>query len=135
MGQLSFEREVEERLQGQYHLQPIFYSAYDIPRRLREYDPALFVVWNTGRECYEVHSLAHIGSTYAADVPGNCLDARVEEVIRMGDLRIRGNKILTELFEHNKRVRERRERDAKNRRESVAEMLQPAFAKMAWEGV
>lgn len=135
MGQLAFEGQVHDRLQGITHLQPVFYSAYDIPRRLREYDPSLFVVWNTSRECYEVHSLAHVGSTYAADVPGNCLDARVEEVIRMGDLRIRGNKVLTELFDHNARVRARKEREAKNRREAAIEMLQPAFRKVAWEGV
>lgn len=135
MGQLAFEHQVRDRLQGLNHLQPLFFSTYDIPRRLREYDPALFVVFNANRQQYEVHSLNHVGHTYAADVPGNVLDARVETVIRQGDLRVHGKRVFAEIDAHNASVRARKKRDQKNFNEAAARELHSVFRPLGWEGI
>lgn len=46
---LSFEREVEARLDGRPHLLPLFDHVLRIPQRVWEYRPTLFVVINTIR--------------------------------------------------------------------------------------
>jgi hypothetical protein len=135
MGQLAFEREVYERLQGKHHLQPVFSDCYDITSRLREYDKALFIVWNTRRQRYEVHSLDHVGNTYACEVPNNRLDGRVEEEVRRGDLRVRGKEIFREIDESNERLERMIERERRNELRAIAGEVKPYFAKMAWEGV
>ena len=136
MGQLALEYEVTERLQGKHHLQPIFSGGnYDMLRRLREYDPDLFIVWNRRRKKYEVHSLNHRPFTYACDVPSNRLDARLEEVIRRGDIRVRGGKVFAEMEEHNSRLEESRQRQRKNDMFGIAEEMHPYFRRLGWEGI
>jgi|GEM_PF-1480945 hypothetical protein len=136
MGQIAFENAVMERLQGKHHLQPIFSGGnYDMVRRLREYDPAMFVVWNRRRQKLEVHCLNHPQNTYACDVPNNRLDARVEEEVRRGDIRIRGTAIFKEIDEHNERLEKRREREYQDFLKAAAVEMKPYFAKVAWEGV
>jgi hypothetical protein len=136
MGTIAFENAVYDRLQGKHHLQPLFSSgAYDIPHRLREYDPALFVVFNTRRQRFEIHSLNHVINTYACDVPNNRLDGRVEEVVRRGDIRVRGGKVFVEMDEHNRRIAKSRERQRKNDLMGIAEEMYPYFRQAGWEGV
>jgi len=136
MATIAFENEVYERLQGKHHLQPVFSGGcYDITRRLREYDPALFVVWNAKRQRYEVHSLNHRGNTFACLVPNNRLDARVEETIRKGDLRVRGLRVLQEIDEHNERLEMSAERARHNDMLGMAEEMYPYFRRLGWEGI
>lgn len=136
MGQLAFEYQVAERLQGKHHLQPIFSGGnYDICRRLREYDPNLFVVWNSRRKKYEIHSLAHRFNTYACDVPGNRLDARVEEEVRRGDIRVRGGIVFKEIDDANERLERSRERSRHNDLMGIAEELYPYYRQAGWEGI
>ena len=136
MGQIAYEHNVYERLQGKHHLQPIFSGgSYDITRRLREYDPALFVLWNRRRQKYEIHSLNHMENTYACDVPGNRLDARVEEAIRKGDIRVRGGIVFKEMDEHNERLEKSRERDRFTELQGIAEEMYPSFRQLGWEGI
>lgn len=104
-------------------------------RRIREYDPALFVVWNRKRGKYEIHSLNHLGNSYAVDVPGNRLDARAEEALRKGDIRIRGSVIFREIDEHNENIEKSEHRQRRNELLGIAEELHPYFRKLAWEGV
>lgn len=136
MGQVAFEHEVYERLQGRKHLQPVFSGGcYDITRRLREYDPALFVVWNPKRRKMEIHSLNNIGSTYGCDVPNNRLDARVETVIRMSDLKVRGQEIFKEIDALNERLEKSMERQRRDEIRAIAGEMKPYFAKLGWEGI
>jgi len=136
MATMAFESEVYERLQGKRHLQPVFSGGcYDMTRRLREYDPALFIVWNSRRRKYEVHSLNHRPFTYACDVPDNRLDARLEEVIRRGDIRVRGGKVFKEADEHNERLEKSMERSRRNYLLGLAEEMHPYFRRLGWEGI
>lgn len=136
MATMAFESEVYERLQGKHHLQPVFSGGcYDMTRRLREYDPALFIVYNSRRRKYEVHSLAHRPFTYACDVPDNRLDARLEEVIRKGDIRVRGGKVFREIEEHNERLEKSNERQRSNDLRAVVEEMHPYFRRLGWEGI
>ncbi|MCL6557461.1 MAG: 2-hydroxyacyl-CoA dehydratase family protein [Firmicutes bacterium] len=135
MGQLAFEHEVAERLQGKPHLQPVFSDPYDIARRIREQDPSFFVVWNTRRRAYEIHCLNHIGDTYALDVPNNRLDARVEHVLRKNNIRTRGMAIFREIDDANERLERSIERQRRNELRAIAGEVKPYFERLAWEGI
>ena len=136
MGQIAYENSVYERLRGKRHLQPIFSGGnYDMNRRLREYDPDLFMVWNNKKHKYEIHSLNHIGNTYACEVPNNRLDARIEQVIRAGDLRVRGKEIFREVDDWNERIERIAEKNRRDELKNVAGDLKRSFAKLAWNGV
>lgn len=133
---IAYENNVYERLQGKRHLQPVFSGGcYDITRRIREYDPALFIVWNVRKRRYEVHSLNHRGNTFACLVPNNRLDARVEEALRRGDLRVRGKQIFREIDEHNERLERSSERSRQNDLLGLAEEMHPYFRRLGWEGL
>ena len=136
MGQLSYENDVYDRLRGKHHLRPIFSGGcYDMNRRLREYDPDIFIVWNIRRQQFEVHSLGNRGNTYAFDVPDNRLDVRVEEAVRRGDLRVRGYRIFREIDEANERAERSQERSRLTSMEGMAEELYPFFRRIGWEGI
>lgn len=135
MGQLAFEHEVTERLQGKPHLQPVFSDPYDIARRIRGHDPAFFIVWNNRRRVYEIHCLNHVGDTYALDAPYNRLDARVEYVLRKNNFRTRGKAIFREIDEHNERLERSLERQRRNEIKAMASEIKPYFARAAWEGI
>lgn len=136
MGQITFEHAVNEKLQGKPYLQPVFSGGnYDITRRLREYDPALFVVWNGKRRKYEVHSLSHIGNTYACDAPNNRLDARIEEEIRRGDIRVRGDAIFREVDDHNDYLERSIQNSRNDEIRAAAVDLKSSFAQLGWEGI
>lgn len=133
---IAYENNIYERLQGKRHLQPVFSGGcYDITRRIREYDPALFIVWNTRKSRYEIHSLNHKGNTFACLVPNNRLDARVEEEIRRGDLRVRGKQIFREIDENNERLERSAERSRQNDLLGLAEEMHPYFRQLGWEGL
>jgi len=136
MGQLAFEHEVTERIQGRKALYPVFSGGnYDMVRRIREYNPDLFICWNTRRQRYEVHSLGNIGSTYICDVPDNRLDARLEGVLRRGDIRVRGKEIFAEIDRHNENIERSMERQRRNDLIGIAEEMHPYFRRLGWEGL
>lgn len=150
---LSPEREVRIRP----HLLLVLSSVYQIPERLREYDPNLFVVLNTVRNIekaegvpvsertpfppgaipkwgawYEIHSLAHKGNTFAMAVPYGELDARILRDVWSGDLRMRGKRIFREIDEHNERVEALNRRALRTQAEAIARELHRPFADAAW---
>lgn len=136
MGQIAFEHDVYERLQGKRHLQPIFSGGnYDMGNRLREYDPGMFVVWNSKRQQYEIHTLSNRGNTFAVNVPDNRLDGRLEEKVRRGDIRTRGMQVFREIDEHNERLERSKEQSRKNDLKGIAEEMYPYFRQAGWEGV
>ncbi|MHB8122589.1 MAG: hypothetical protein ACYDG4_10590 [Desulfuromonadaceae bacterium] len=136
MGQIAFEHEVYERLQGKRHLQPIFSGGcYDMGRRLRDYDPGMFIVFNTKRQQLEVHTLSNRGNTFAVNVPDNRLDGRLEEKVRCGDIRTRGMQVFRDIEKHNEKLERSKEQSRKNDLKGVAEEMYPYFKQAGWEGV
>lgn len=124
---------IKDRLRGNPHLLPIFTSSHCIPERLYAYDPNIFVVWNTKNHTYEVHSLAHQGSTYGMTIPYDELDGRVETLVKKSDLRMRGLQIFREMDEQNAALERSVERQRRNEINVIAREMAPAFRKMAWE--
>ncbi|TCO79130.1 hypothetical protein [Marinisporobacter balticus] len=53
-----------------------------IPERLKQIDKSYFVVWNSKKEKFEVHSEDNVGSTYCFTVPYRELDCRTLEYAR-----------------------------------------------------
>ncbi len=135
MGKSSYELAIRDRLQGKPHLQPVFSSVYFIPERLREYDADLFVVRNSKKQRFEVHSLANIGDTYGLTVPYPELDARTITLVQKNNLAAHGRTIFREIDQHNERLARSLERARQNELRALAEEVKPAFAKVAWEGV
>lgn len=152
---LSFEREVLHRIGA--HLLPVFSSLYQVPERLREYDPNLFVVLNAVRNVekaegvpipdrtpfphgvitkwgawFEVHSLDHAGSTFVMTVPYGELDSRILRDIWSGDLRVHGDRIFRKIDEHNERLEAANRRDIRNFAGAMVRDSQLAFARASW---
>ena len=128
-----FEDEVYHRLRGKPHLSLILTDVHNIAGRLREVDPSFFVVWNSRRQKYEVHSSSHQGNTYGYDVANNRLDARVIEQARKSNLRTRGDEIFADIDAANARLEEQIKRQRANDIRGIAEELHPYFRRMAWE--
>ena len=134
MGQQSYEERIRERLKGKHHLIPIFSSVTHIPERLREYDENLFIVLNTKKQWYEVHSLANQGDTFGLIVPLNQLDARTLYLVRKNNLRTRGQEIFKEIDLENEKLEKSNERRRRDEIRAVGEEVYPAFRKLGWEG-
>ena len=91
--------------------------------------------WNSKKKKYEVHSLNHIGNTFACDVPNNHLDARVEQAVRAGDPRVRGKKVFQEINDWNERLERMAEQHRQDELEAIAGDLKSSFVELAWKGV
>lgn len=131
----KFERDVYYSLIGKPHLEPIFTSVYGIPERAREVDPDIFIVRNTKRKVFEIHSLGNKGDTFCFVVPHKELDARTIALVRKGNLKTRGKAIFREMDEHNERLERSNERQRDNEINAIAREMKPYFAKYAWENV
>jgi len=130
---LSFQLEVESRLAGKPHLRPVFSHPYDIPRRLREVDDTLFVVWNCKAKRYEIHSLEHRPDTYAWSVPFDQLDARTVRLARRNSMLTRGDAIFREMDERNERLEKSLKRQRRNELDAWArEVAHGLFRKTAY---
>jgi hypothetical protein len=134
MGHLAYKEQIRDRLKGKHHLIPVFTSVFAIPERLKEYDENLFVVFNTKKQHFEVHSLANQGDTFGLTIPLNELDARTLYLVRKNNLRTRGKEIFREIDEHNERLEKANQNRRKDEIRDVAEKVHPAFKKLGWEG-
>lgn len=155
MNELRFQQEVEGRLLGLVHLLPVFSSVWQVPQRLREYDPDLYVVINTIRHLqrargekpqpppqgvlpiwgawYEVHSLAQPPDRdLVKSVRYGALDARILREVWQDDLRQRGDRVFREVDEHNARVEAEAQRALQNDAAAIARETHRAFARAAW---
>jgi len=134
MGKLAYETQIYDRLRGKPHLRPVFSSVHAIPERLRAYDQNLFVVLNTKTQWYEVHSLDNKGDTFCLNIPLDELDARVLYLVRKGNIRVRGRRVLQEIEEHNKKLEAGilKKRDDDYR--MAAREVRPLFKKFAYYG-
>lgn len=134
MNKSEYRQQIYDRLSRKHHLIPIFSSVTHIPERLREYDENLFVVFNTKKQHFEVHSLANQGDTFGLTIPLNELDARTLYLVRKNNLRTRGKEIFREIDEHNERLEKANQNRRKDEIRDVAEKVHPAFKKLGWEG-
>lgn len=128
----NFKDAVYHRLKRFPHLVPLFTNAYQIPERLYEYNPDLFVVYNLNRSRYEVHSLAHYPSTFAFDVPYGELDVRVLRDIWENDIRVHGRNIFRRLDTSEESFKRKRERESRSFIRDFAKDSRKAFAALSW---
>jgi len=128
----AFKHAVRLKLEGSGHLEPIFSHVFDIPERVQDYDEHFFVVYNHRKEQFEIHSLDYPkGNTHSCTV-GKQLDSRALEHIYNNDIRVHGREIFKRIEESEERARAAAEREQKNWFHSIAQEMQPYFAKHAW---
>jgi hypothetical protein len=156
--EFSFEREVLCRIQNRPHLLPIFDHVYDIPRRLREYKPSLFVVVNAIRNMeksigvktedltkvphgvvprwgawFEVHDLEQQeGETRVLTVRYGALDERILRDLWRSDLRVQGRALFDEVDRHNQRLIESMKKDQRNFAGALARESRLFMARASW---
>lgn len=126
--------EIKRRLWGKHYLRVLETSAYQIPERLYEYDPDLFVVFNIRSQKYEIHSLANKGNTHCVTVPWDQLDVRAIELFAKGDQRRRSFKeIIREIDEYNEKLERRHEKYRRDELNAMAREVRPVFKRLAEE--
>ena len=129
----KYEQEVRVRTEKRPYLFPIFTHIHDIPRRVYDYDPSFFVVFNKNNQKYEIHSLDYPGhDTLSCTIPYEELDQRTLDHLWMNDIRVHGDQIFKRIERAEEKARIRKERDRKNFDIDFAKEHQSAFAKDAW---
>ena len=108
-------------------------SAYQIPERVRTFGDDLFVVFNSVRQKYEIHSTENIGSTHCFSVHLDQLDCRVLDMVREYDIRTRGKQVFRDMERHNERLERLEHQRRQNELRDAAMDARSAFAKLAWE--
>lgn len=126
-----FKREVRHKLEGQTHLLPLFGSVYNIPERLFEYNPSLFICFNADTQRYELHSIDQEMS-FAAVLPYRDLDARTLRWVWMNDIRVHGTAIFDRIQKNEEKAERQREREFSNWVQSIGRETASLFAKDAW---
>lgn len=123
--------EVQTRLWERPECSPVFTSTLFIPERLREYDPALFLLYNNETERFEVHSLADKSLLGGTVLPYKRLDNRAIEYVKRHDIRRRGREIFREIEASEEKAERDRKRQFSNWVESVGKETRSLFAKSA----
>lgn len=59
---------------------PVNSDVFDITSRLKQIDPSYFVVFNTNKQKYELHSNEQLFTTYCLTIPFDSLDSRTVEL-------------------------------------------------------
>ena len=125
---------IMDSLHGKPHLRLVETNAYRIPERIQEHDPNLFVVFNTKRQRFEIHTLANKdGQTFGFMYPHDVLDARALFLVRKYNFHLRGRKLINEIEEQQERFERQIERQRRNELHGIAEEMYPYFRKIAWE--
>jgi len=98
--------DIDNRIQGKSYLRVIESSVLSIPERLEEYDPQMFVCFNSLLGEYEVHSLRNRErDTFALSIPYSVLDTRLLDRVAQRDQNRRPLKvILREIEERNEAI-------------------------------
>lgn len=105
-------------------------NVFDIPKRLKEYDPSFFIVINLNSEKFEVHSTDNLFDTYCFTVPYDELDSRTIDLVKKNDTKKFGAKELErEIDENNKKIEEQKKKNQKKWIEDVAKETHSAFKK------
>ncbi len=82
-----------------------------ISSRIKEVDENYFIVFNTARNAYELHSSAQIGSTYALTIPYSQLDERTIFLARK-TRKQNFDKLIRQMDEENQRLQNSKIKDA-----------------------
>lgn len=125
--------EINALLANRPHLTPVYSHVTDIPARIKEYDPELFIVFNTRNQRYEVHSREAGETTYNATLPYKDLDARSERYVRKNDIRVHGMKIFERIFRSEEKAAEAKAKASRENTRAFASEFQSEFAKDAWQ--
>lgn len=124
--------EIRKLLSERQHLSPVFTHTLNIPERVKEYDPNLFLVFNNKNERFEIHSRDGGETSYNATLPYKNLDDRTLRYIRKNDIRVHGMKIYDRINQSEERVKKQAEKEEKDFRLDFAREFQSEFAKDAW---
>lgn len=127
-----FEQQALEKVQYRPRLIPLFNHTLNIPQRLYEYDPSLFICFNRQTQRYEVHSLDQEGDSYCATLPYKDLDARTLRWVWKNDIRMHGDAIFKRIEKSEEDFQKSKERERHNWIEDLASDTQSLFAKDAW---
>ena len=109
-------------------------NVFDIPQRVKAYDSRMFVVRNTKRNTWEIHSTENVGDTYCFTVPYAQLDCRTLDKIRENDIRNRGDNIFKEMAAQEEAREKADARERKNWQEDVIKETRWHFKKAYDEG-
>lgn len=127
----SFKQEVRDKIKHKPRLVPVFASTHSIPERLFEYNPRLFLCFNSVEERFEVHGLDQAES-YNATLPYRALDARALRWIMNNDIRLHGERIFQELKAQEEAREKAQKREFQNWVEDIGSETQSLIAKDAW---
>lgn len=119
-------------LKGRPHLSPIFSHALNIPERVKDYNPDLFLVFNAKNERFEIHSYEAGETSYNATLPFKNLDARALRYIRQNDIRVHGMKIYDRINQSEEKFNKQKEKKEKDYIRDFAAEFKSEFAKDAW---
>jgi hypothetical protein len=127
--------EITDRLEGKPYLSLVETSVLKIPERLEEYDPNMFICFNSIIQEYAVHSLRNReGNTHALSIPWPELDHRVLDFVAMRDQNRRPLKeILREIDQHNEAIDIRKDKQRHNDLNAIAREVRPVFKRFAEE--
>lgn len=124
--------EILHRLRYRPFLFLVEQSVYDIPKRIEEYDKDMFVVFNSLKQKYELHSIQYPGDTFQTTFPFNELDARALRHVWENDLSVHGRNIFKQIERDEEKMKKSKDRDFKNMVGSLARETKSMFAKSAW---
>lgn len=124
--------EVLHRLKDRPFSHLVETNVYDIPKRIEEYDADMFVVFNSLKQKYELHSLQYPGDTFQTTFPFNELDARALRHVWENDLSVHGKEIFKRIERDESKAKKDKDRDMKNWIQAVASETKSMFAKDAW---
>jgi len=126
------DREIAYRMEGQPECEVIEADLCDISGRLRDYDPAFFLVRNHSKAAWEVHCLGNRGDTYVFTVPFKTLDQRTLNKVSEVDRKRRGWKaLMRERQEANELNQKRKDNQWKDDCHQIAKEVRSAFKQAA----
>lgn len=129
----NYEYQVLLKIEKKPELKPVFTNTYDIPRRIKDYDSSFFVVFNTKKQRFEIHSLEYPeGQTLSCTIPYTELDERAIQHLWKNDIRVHGKEIFRRLEANEEKARTRKEKELKDFNRDFAIEHRSAFAKDAW---
>lgn len=93
------------------YLQEIKSTVYDIPARLKEIDPSLFLAYNAKEDRIEIHSTENKGNTFYMVAP--FMDSRLIDLVKYNSY-IRQQDLIRYLDAENEKAEQRMEREKKS---------------------
>lgn len=124
--------EIFRRLQYRPFMHLVEDNVLGIPKRIEEYDADMFVVFNSLKQKYELHSIQFSGDTFQLTFPYDELDARALRHVWENDLAVHGKHIFNRIEKDEEKAKKDKDREMKNWIQDVASETRSMFAKDAW---